>query len=169
MAITDIPTQIRVGAIGNKKVANLELIDAKFWGRPNFSGEEDRFKDTRRKFTILIPEDSAEQIRQMGWNVKTTIPSEEDLAIDPERKPLSHLKVMVDDSSEVKLVHGDIVTVIPKENFGIVDRTRFDEVSIEIRAWEYDPDESPGQFSARLVQFVGVFTPSLLQERYGTI
>lgn len=169
MAITEIPTQIQVGPTDGKKLGNLQLLDAKFWGRPNFSGGEDRFKDSRRKFTILIPEDSAEQLRMMGWNVKTTIPSAEDLAIDPERKPLSHLRVMVDDGSEVIFKHGAEFTRIETPNFGIVDRTRFEEISMELRAWEYNPDEEPGMYSARLVQFVGVFTPNLLQERYGTL
>ena len=47
MAI-EINTKISVGETHGKKVGNLILEDAKFWGRPNFSGELDRFTgDTR--------------------------------------------------------------------------------------------------------------------------
>lgn len=169
MAITEVPTQVQVGPTYGKKVGNLGLIDAKFWGRPNFRGEENQFKDARRCFTVLIPNDLADQLRDMGWNVKTTIPTTADLEKDPDRVPLSHLKVMVDDTSEVILKNGDDLTTLTPVQFPIVDRTRFSDVGVEVRAWEYDPEEQPGKYSARLVKFVGVFTPSLLQERYGQL
>lgn len=169
MAI-EINTQISVGDTFGKKVGNLTLLDAKFFGRPNFSGEMDRFKDDRRKFTVLIPNDMADQLREMGWNVKTIIPTQEEK--DEGRETVSCLRVMVDDGSQVFLKKADPASppeAIKVNQFGIVDRSRFSEFSIEIRAWEYDPEENAGKYSARLVSFVGVMNPNLLADRYGTL
>lgn len=169
MAI-EINTKVEVGPVGNgKKLGNLTFLDAKFFGRPNFSGEPDKFKDSRRKFTILVPNELADQLRGMGWNVKTLIPSQEELAEHPEREPLSIIKVMVDDISNVTIKMGDNYEQLAPATFAVIDRSRITEMDVEIRAWEYDPEESPGQFSARLVAIVATVEYSSLARRHGII
>lgn len=168
MAI-EINTKVSVGDTYGKKVGNLTLEDAKFFGRPNFSGNEDRFKDDRRKFTVLIPNDVADQLREMGWNVKTTIPTPEEKAEFPDREPLSHLKVMVDDNSVVQIRMGDDVETLRVPSFGVIDRSRIEVMDMEIRAWEYDPEERPGNYSARLVALVANIRPNILEQKYGRL
>lgn len=168
MAI-EINTIVSVGETYGKKVGNITLMDAKFFGRPNFSGEEDRFKDERRKFTVLIPNDLADQLRQMGWNVKTNIPTPEELQQHPDRTEVSHLKVMVDDNATVSIKMGDTIQKLVPVNFGMIDRSRISHMDMEIRAWEYDPEERPGQYSARLVEIVATIQPNLLREKYGML
>lgn len=180
----EIKTKISVGPTYGKKLGNLILEDAQFFGRPNFAGELDRFKDDRRKFTVLIPNEVADQLREAGWNVKTNIPTAEELAEFPDRQPISHLKVMIDTpifeidhngkeaqvkGSEVFLLQGDDVERLSAATLAVVDRSRFENIDMEIRAWEYDPEEQPGQYSARLVKFVGVMTPNRLDEKYGRL
>jgi hypothetical protein len=167
MPIGEINTQVSLGETYGKKVGNIILLDAKFWGRPNFSGVEDRFKDSRRKFTVLIPNDTADQLRDMGYNVKTTVPTEEEKA--EGKQELSHLKVMVDDNSIVELKMGDAVEVLTPDRFSIVDRARIQEMGMEIRAWEYDPEERPGLYSARLVRLVVTVEMNALDQRYGML
>lgn len=171
MAI-EVNTKVSTGETYGKKLGNLILEDAKFFGRPNFSGEEDRFKDTRRKFTVCIPNELADQLREMGWNVKTTIPTEEEKA--DGREELSHLKVMVDlnehddtKGAQVYAFQGDNSEKLTAKTIGILDRSRFENIDMEIRAWEYDPEEQPGNYSARLVQLVAVLRPNRLEEKYG--
>lgn len=168
MAI-EINTKVSVGDTNNKKIGNLTLEDAKFFGRPNFSGVEDRFKDSRRKFTVLIPNDLADQLRGMGWNVKTNIPTAEELAEYPDREPLSHLKVMVDDGSIVQIRMGENVENLTVKNFGVLDRARIETMDMEIRAWEYDPEERPGNYSARLVALVAIVQLNALEVKYGML
>lgn len=168
MAI-EINTKVSAGETYGKKVGNLILEDAKFFGRPNFSGEEDRFKDSRRKFTVLIPNDIADQLREMGWNVKTNIPTPEEKAEFPDREPLSHLKVMVDDGSTVQIRAGESVETLTPATFGVIDRARIDNMDMEIRAWEYDPEERPGQYSARLVALVANVRLNMLEQKYGML
>jgi hypothetical protein len=168
MAI-EINTKVSVGETYGKKVGNITLEDAKFFGRPNFSGVEDRFKDDRRKFTVLIPNEVADQLREMGWNVKTSIPTQEELREFPDREPISHLKVMVDDGSIVQIRMGENVEQLTVGNFGVIDRSRIDTMDMEIRAWEYDPEERPGQYSARLVALVANIRPNILEQKYGLL
>lgn len=168
MAI-EINTKVSVGETYGKKVGNITLEDAKFFGRPNFSGVEDRFKDDRRKFTVLIPNEVADQLREMGWNVKTNIPTQEELKEYPDREPLSHLKVMVDDGSIVQIRMGDDVETLTVPSFGVIDRSRIETMDMEIRAWEYDPDERPGNYSARLVALVANIRPNILEQKYGRL
>jgi hypothetical protein len=168
MAI-EINTKVSVGETYGKKVGNITLEDAKFFGRPNFSGVEDRFKDDRRKFTVLIPNEVADQLREMGWNVKTNIPTPEEKKEFPDREPLSHLKVMVDDGSIVQIRMGEDVETLTVGNFGVIDRSRIETMDMEIRAWEYDPDERPGNYSARLVALVANIRPNILEQKYGRL
>ena len=161
---------------GRKGIPNITLQGARFFGRPNFSGVEDRFKDTRRKFTVLIPNEVADELRNMGYNVKTDIPTQEELKEFPDRTTVSHLKVMVDDTSDIYIRLGaeGQPERIPVPNFGLVDKTRFEEWDCEIRAWNYNEDEvragtEQPKYSARLVTLVGTITPNVLTQKYGAL
>lgn len=167
--------------LGRKKLGNLTLEDAHFWGRPNFSGEEDQFRDARRKFTVIIPNEAADELRALGWNVRTTLPTPEKLAIDPEAQPISSLKVMLnftfdpEHPNDVRYEKGPDIWVIMGEDrekltsltVGLLDRSRVHSLDMEIRGWEYNAEEEPGKYSARLVQLVAVIQPSLLDKKYG--
>lgn len=165
MAI-EINTKVSIGeTFGKQKLGNLTLEDAKFFGRPNFSGEPDQFKDERRKFTVLIPNEVADQLREMGWNVKTNIPTQEEIA--EGREMISHLKVMVDRGSDVWVFMGEEKEKLTEQTLGILDKSRVERLDMEIRAWEYDPDEKPNEFSARLVTLIAVVRPNILSAKYG--
>jgi hypothetical protein len=167
-----IKTVVSVGSVptGRRGIPNITLQDAKFFGRPNFSGIEDQFKDSRRKFTVLIPNDVADQLRDMGYNVKTDIPTQEQLAEFPDREMISHLKVMVDDGSDVYVKIGESAPEkVSIPNYGVIDKTRITEMDMEIRGWEYNPEEKPGQFSARLVAIVANCEFNILAQKYGAL
>ncbi len=165
--VIEINTKVSVGDTYGKKLGNLTLEDAKFFGRPNFSGIEDQFKDSRRKFTVLIPNELADQLRQAGWNVKTSIPTPEEKA--EGREELSHLRVMVDDNSEVFILMGEEKEHLTVGTFGVIDRSRIEMMDMEIRAWEYNPQEKPGEYSARLVMLVANLRPNVLEQKYGRL
>lgn len=184
MAVENPTTKISIGeTYGRNKVANITLEDAKFWGRPNFAGELDRFNNTDRQFTILIPNELADQLRSLGWNVKTKIPTQEELKTDPEAGPISSLKVKLNfkfsDSHpgdveyergpDIFLKQGENVEKLNSKTVALLDRARIEEMGMELRAWEYDPDEQPGNYSARLVQMIAIIRPNVLEEKYGRL
>lgn len=160
MAI-EFNTKVEVGPTYGKKIGNLTFLDAKFFGRPNFSGEMDKFKDDRRKFTMLVPNELADQLRGMGWNVKTLIPQEEG------QDELSIIKVMVDDGSQVIIKMGEQLEQLSVPTYGVIDRSRIIEMDVEIRAWEYNAEEHPGQYSARLVAVYATIEQNTLMAKYG--
>lgn len=179
--VIEINTKVSVGETYGKKVGNLILEDAKFWGRPNFNGELDRFKDDRRKFTVLIPNDIADQLREMGWNVKTEIPTKEEM--EQGREMLSHLKVIVDykfhdqhpndveyeKGPDVWIIQGEDREKLTSKTVGSLDRTRIETMDMELRAWEYNPEDHPGKYSARLVMLVANIRPNILDKKYGRL
>lgn len=166
MAI-EINTKVSVGDAYGKKLGNLTLEDAKFFGRPNFSGIEDQFKDSRRKFTVLIPNEIADQLRLAGWNVKTSVPTDAEKA--EGREEISHLKVMVDDNADIFILMGEEKEHLTVGTFGVIDRSRIEMMDMEIRAWEYDPQDKPGMYSARLLMLVANLRPNVLEQKYGRL
>ena len=176
----EINTTITIGEAYRDGLGNLTLEDAKFFGRPNFSGEMDRFKDDRRKFTVLIPNDAADELRPLGWNVKTTIPSREG------EEPVSHLKVMLNFKADpnhpgepgyergpdVWVIQGEAREKLTSQTVGILDRSRIESMDMEIRAWNYNAQDvaengDTPEYSARLVQMVVVLRPDVLAQKYG--
>lgn len=173
-----LETIISVGNVlpGRKGIPNITLQKAKFFGRPNFGGKEDRFKDTRRQFTVLIPNDLADQLREIGYNVKTNIPTAEELKEFPDREKISHLRVMVDDGSDIYLRLGEegVPEKVEVRNFGIVDKSRLINIDMELRGWNYNEDEvregtETPKYSCRLVMFVGTIEPNVLMQKYGAL
>lgn len=189
MAVENPTTKISIGeTYGRNPVANLTLEDAKFWGRPNFAGELDRFNNDERKFTILIPNELADQLRALGWNVKTKIPTPQELKDDPEAGPISSLKVKVDfkfsdshpgdityeSGSDVFVKQGEQIEKLNSKTAGVLDRARIENIDMEIRAWNYNREEVEAgveepKYTARLVQLVAVLRPNLLEEKYGRL
>lgn len=159
---------------GQRGIPNVTLQDCRFFGKPNFAGKENQFGDSRPQFTVVIPNDVADQLRTIGYNVKTTLPTEEQKAEGMEE--ISHLKIMVGSDPLVRMgPAGATPSVIDQPNFPIVDMTRFETWDCEIRGWAYNEEKvRMGQekellYSARLVQFVGIMRPNILAEKYGAV
>jgi hypothetical protein len=180
MAI-EINTKVSVLEPYRNNIPNIVLEDAKFFGRPNFKGEMDRFNDNRRKFTVLIPNDVADQLRSIGYNVKTDVPTPEQVA--DGRETISHLKVYMnftpdeDHPDDISLERGPKIRIIQNEEqellsshtVAILDRARLEVMDMEIRGWEFNKSEKPGEYSARLVELVATLRPSMMDAKYGRI
>jgi len=174
-------TKVTIGTpFGTNKLGNITLEDARFWGRPNFAGEMDQFKDDRRKFSVLIPNEIADDLRALGWNVKTTIPTPEEIANGKE--PTSGLKVMINYTAsergetgpDIWLIMGDEREKLNSKTVGLLDRSRVLTMDMEIRGWNYNQEEvekglEEPKYSARLVQLVAVIEPNIFQRKYGAL
>lgn len=65
-----------------EEIREVLIEDAKFMFRPNFSGTETETNDEGdRNFTVVLNEQTAEDLTRWGWNVKWRRPREEG---DPE-------------------------------------------------------------------------------------
>lgn len=171
----EVQTKVSVGQEWRGRPGNLTLENARFFKRPNFSGEMDEYKNDDRVFNVIIPNEVSEDLRKLGWNVKTLLPRNE------EETGLSFLKVKVDFNfdkdhpgdveyergPDVWIIMGEEREKLTSKTIGILDRARLESLDMEIRGWEYNPDEAPGALSARLVQLVAIIRPSLLDQKYG--
>lgn len=169
-------TIVSVGQSFGRGIPNITLEDCQFFGRPNFSGEKNRFKEEKAQFTVLIPNDVADQLRELGYNVKTNIPTQEELREFPDRETISHLKVAVDPSSDVWVKMGDVPPQkLAQSTWGIVDKSRITEMDMELRGWHYnkddekDPDYPGPKYSARLVKIYITLEHNRLDEKYGNV
>lgn len=177
----EIETIVSVADQFGRGIPNITLQKARFFGRPNFAGERDRFKEEKRQCTVLIPNDTADTLRQIGYNVKTNIPTAEELREFPDRVEVSHLKVAVDLTSNIYVKMGD-KDPVPLEapnggrpgTFGVIDQSRIATMDMEIRGWMYNADEVKAgeeqpKYSARLVQMVAVLEHNIIREKYGNL
>lgn len=179
MAI-EIDTKVSIGELyGKMSIPNITLENAKFYGRPNFSGEMDKYKDDRRKFTVLIPEDVVLPLQALGYNVRQSIPKPE----DEDQIPNFSLKVMLnfrfdekhpgdveyEKGPDIFILQGDQHERLTSKTVGLLDRSRIQTMDMEIRGWEYDRDDNPGKYSARLVSLVVTLVPSILEAKYGRL
>jgi hypothetical protein len=172
-----IPTTVTIMESYGRGIGNLVLEDCRFFGKPNFAGELDQFKNDARQFNVRIPNDMADQLRALGWRVKTLLPRPE----FPDDDPKSFLKVAVyfgyhkghegdpayEKGPDCWILQGEEREKLTSKTVPLLDRARFDKIDMELRGWESRPDEEPGLYTAALVTFVAVMRPSLLGEKYG--
>jgi hypothetical protein len=156
---------------------NITIEDAQFWGRPNFAGEIDRFKNTSRTFNVILTSEVAEELRRQGWLAKTLMPRND------EEEELSFLKVNSDfwftkghegdmdyeQGPDIWIIQGEQREKLTSKTCPLLDKARFEVVDMEIRPYEWDKEDNPGRFTARLQTLVAVMRPNMLSEKYGNL
>lgn len=113
----------------------------------NFEGRATRFKpagESSRGFRLILPEDVAQDMADVGWNVKKTRPHrdatpEEIENFDP--RPFLDVKVNFEYESmapQIQLVTGDVRTLLSRDTAFIVDQSDIVKVDLIINASYYD-------------------------------
>lgn len=174
-------TTVLVADAYGRGIGNVVLQNAYFFGRPNFAGNPDQFNKMggKRKFNVLVPNDAAEMLTTIGWMVKKLEPRPEfpddeirhhiKIAVDFRFEPAHPGDVEYERGPDIWVIQGERKEKLTSKTVGILDSVRIDTMDLEIRGWEYDAEENPGQYSARLVTLVAVMRPSILGEKYGLL
>jgi hypothetical protein len=180
MAFEPLDTLVTYHQGYGNKPGNITLEGCRFYGRPNFQGElrdHGSWQEDKRNFTVLIPNEEADRMRDLRWPVKTNVPTDDEKA--QGREPLSYLKSSVFFSvdknphqpleeqryPDIWVIQGDDREKLTFRTVGLMDTARFDMIDMELRLWEYKPD----QWSATLVTLVAVMRTSRLSEKYGRL
>lgn len=126
----------------------IEIENAKIIFR-NFAGEKDAFNaEGKRNFHVILDEDQAADLREIGVNVKIRQPREEgDL-------PTYHAKVNVSMESKfppkvwlISGTEGDYAkTLLDSESIDCLDAAEFETIDLTLEQYEY----KPGQISLYL-------------------
>lgn len=125
----------------NKRLDNIVVENARLIFK-NFAGEESKFNRAgNRNFCVILDGDSAEDLRQMGWNVKALRPRED------EDEPTYYLQVTVAFENfppKVIMISGKTKTVLDEESISTLDYAEIANVDLIIRPYHWEVNGKEG-------------------------
>jgi hypothetical protein len=125
----------------NKRLDNIVVENARLIFK-NFAGEESKFNRAgNRNFCVILDGDSAEDLRQMGWNVKALRPRED------EDEPTYYLQVTVAFGNfppKVIMISGKTKTVLDEESIDSLDYAEIANVDLIIRPYHWEVNGKEG-------------------------
>jgi hypothetical protein len=125
----------------NKRLDNIVVENARLIFK-NFAGEESKFNRAgNRNFCVILDGDSAEDLRQMGWNVKVLRPRED------EDEPTYYLQVTVAFGNfppKVIMISGKTKTVLDEESISTLDYAEIANVDLIIRPYHWEVNGKEG-------------------------
>jgi hypothetical protein len=125
----------------NKRIDNIVVENARLIFK-NFAGEESKFNRAgNRNFCVILDGDSAEDLRQMGWNVKALRPRED------EDEPTYYLQVTVAFGNfppKVVMIYGKTKTVLDEESIDTLDYAEIANVDLIIRPYHWEVNGKEG-------------------------
>ena len=137
----------------------LQIDDARIIYR-NFAGRGDKYnREGDRNFAVVIPdEDMANELTNLGWNVKIKPPREDG------DTPFMFLPVKVkfnDRGPNVYLKTGNVQNKLDEESVGLLDNIDIIGVDLDIRPFDWDVNGKQGRTaylqSIRVIQDVDRF------------
>lgn len=146
----------------------LQIDDAHIIYR-NFEGRGDKFnREGDRNFAVVIPdEDLANELVDLGWNVKIKPPREDG------DDPFMFLPVKVKFNGRgpnVYLVTGDHQNRLDEESIGCLDNVDIIRVDLDIRPYDWDVNGKTGRTAylqaIRVTQDVDRFAERFAAEEY---
>lgn len=125
----------------NKRIDNIVVENARLIFK-NFAGEESKFNRAgNRNFCVILDGNSAEDLRQMGWNVKALRPRED------EDEPTYYLQVTVAFGNfppKVVMISGKTKTVLDEESIDTLDYAEIANVDLIIRPYHWEVNGKEG-------------------------
>lgn len=121
----------------------LQIDDARIVYR-NFAGIGSKFnREGDRNFSVIIPnQDIADELMNMGWNVKIRP------ARDEDETPFMHLPVKIkfnDRGPNIQLKTGSAINYLDEESIGILDNIDIVSVNLDIRPYDWDVNGKSGR------------------------
>ena len=121
--------------MSNERIPNLSVGNARIIFR-NFAGKESKFNPQgKRNFCLLLDYDSAESLKEQGWNVKYLTPRDQD--DDPQ--PYIQVAVAFENyPPSVYLISGGKKTKLDEDTVSVLDYAEIENVDLIINPsrWE---------------------------------
>lgn len=148
----------------------LQIDDAKFAWRPNFSGEEGQYnRKGERNFSIVIPnEEIANALMEdknefgVGWNVKIKPPREEG------DRPFMYMNVKVKFNGrgpKIRLITNGHTNFLNEDTVGMLDHIDIARIDLDIRPYDDEFNGKPFR-TAYLQEICVVQEVSRFDDRY---
>ena len=123
------------------RVANISVENARIIFR-NFAGKESRYNPKgKRNFCLIIDNDVAENLKDIGWNIKYLNPR------DPDEMPQAYLQVAVAFENfppKIWLVSGGKKTELDEESVSVLDYAEIENIDIIVRPYTWDVNGKGG-------------------------
>lgn len=127
--------------MANQKVSNISVENARIIFR-NFAGKESKFNAKgKRNFCLLLDQDSAEDLKDIGWNVKYLNPR------DPEDPPQPYIQVAVAFDNfppNIFMIAGTKKTKLTEDTVSVLDYAEIENVDLIVRPYTWEVNGKGG-------------------------
>ena len=125
----------------NQRIPNISVENARIIFR-NFAGKESKFNARgKRNFCLVLDNDVAEDLKDIGWNIKYLSPR------DPDDAPQAYLQVAVAFDNfppKIWLIAGNKKTELNEETVAALDYAEFENVDIIVRPYVWEVNGKSG-------------------------
>ena len=125
----------------NKRTENIVIENARLIFK-NFAGEESKFNRAgNRNFCVILDHESADDLKDMGWNIKYLRPR------DDEDEPTPYLQVTVAFGNfppKVIMISGKTKTPLDEESIDTLDYAEIANVDLIIRPYHWEVNGKEG-------------------------
>lgn len=125
----------------SKRTENIVIENARLIFK-NFAGEESKFNRAgNRNFCVILDHESADDLKDMGWNIKYLRPR------DDEDEPTPYLQVTVAFGNfppKVVMIAGKTKTPLDEESIDTLDYAEIANVDLIIRPYHWEVNGKEG-------------------------
>lgn len=122
-------------------VSNISVENARILFR-NFSGKEGKFNAAgQRSFCLVLDNDAARDLEEIGWNIKYLRPR------DPDDDPQAYLQVKVAYENyppKIFLISGGKKTELNEDTVGVLDYAEIENIDLIVRPYSWEVNGKTG-------------------------
>ena len=127
--------------MANERVSNISVENARIIFR-NFAGKESKFNAKgKRNFCLILDNDVAEDLKDIGWNIKYLKPR------DPDDAPQAYLQVAVAFDNfppKIWLISGKKKTELTEDTVSVLDYAEIENIDIIVRPYTWEVNGKGG-------------------------
>lgn len=127
--------------MANQRISNISVENARIIFR-NFAGKESKFNAKgKRNFCLVLDNDVAEDLKDIGWNIKYLSPR------DPDDVPQAYLQVAVAFDNfppKIWLITGGKKTELNEETVSVLDYAEIENVDVIVRPYIWEVNGKSG-------------------------
>jgi len=127
--------------MANQRIPNISVENARIIFR-NFAGKESKFNAKgKRNFCLVLDNDVAEDLKDIGWNIKYLSPR------DPDDVPQAYLQVAVAFDNfppKIWLITGGKKTELTEDTISVLDYAEIENVDVIVRPYVWEVNGKSG-------------------------
>lgn len=127
--------------MANQRIPNISVENARIIFR-NFAGKESKFNARgKRNFCLVLDNDVAEELKEIGWNIKYLSPR------DPDNQPQAYLQVSVAFDNfppKIWLISGGKKTELNEDTIAVLDYAEIENIDIIVRPYVWEVNGKGG-------------------------